>query len=45
MILNDTNKTRPGARRKRSLHNEGVTTCDDDIIIADKIAHASDSTT
>ncbi|MBV9175603.1 MAG: hypothetical protein JO327_07325 [Nitrososphaeraceae archaeon] len=45
MISNDTSKTRSGARRKRSLHNEGVTTCDDDIITADKIAHASGSTT
>jgi hypothetical protein len=45
MISNDTSKTRSGARRKTSLHNEGVTTSDDDIITADKIAHASDSTT
>jgi hypothetical protein len=44
LISNDTSKTRSGARRKTSLHN-GVTTCDDDIITADKIAHASDSTT
>jgi hypothetical protein len=45
MISNDTSKTQSGARRKKSLHNEGVTTCDDNIITADKIAHASDSTT
>jgi hypothetical protein len=45
MISNDTSKTRSGAKRKRSLHNEGMTTCDDDIITAEKIAHASDSTT
>jgi hypothetical protein len=49
MISNDTSKRvrllRSGARRKTSLHNEGVTTCDEDIIRADKIAHASDSTT
>ena len=34
MISNDTGKIRTDARRKESLHNEGVTTCDNDIIIA-----------
>ena len=34
MISNDTGKIRTDARRKESLHNEGVTTCDNDIITA-----------
>jgi hypothetical protein len=34
MISNDTSMTRADARRKESLHNEGVTTCDNDIITA-----------
>jgi hypothetical protein len=34
MISNDTSKTRTDARRKESLHNEGVTTCHNDIITA-----------
>ena len=34
MISNDTGKVRTDARRKESLHNEDVTTCDYDIITA-----------
>jgi hypothetical protein len=34
MISNDTSKTRTDARRKKSLHNEGVITCDNDIMTA-----------
>jgi hypothetical protein len=32
MISNDTSKTRTDATRKKSLRNEGVTTCDNDIM-------------
>ena len=32
MISNDKSKTRTDAGRKESLHNEGVTTCDNEII-------------
>jgi len=32
MISNDKSKTRTDVGRKESLHNEGVTTCDNEII-------------